>query len=435
MQNGRSARGKLSPAGDDTGVEVIQSGEILDSVNVVLPTSVMAELQRLGLMPTDKPLHKLPIYRPFLEWARTTFGVSNVYLAPYDWRKGAGPTTSEQIDKVVNDAIAKTQAKKVILLAHSLGGLVCRDYIAGPGKGKVDALIAVGTPWLGAPKTARGLEWGYNFGVGFTSRPSEFVPNLYFYVKDPANPGKPIHCEPPFRLTFLSNDVTADLARTFPSVFQQLPTPDLQQLYGRSFLFGLTPDAALARLRDKNPVLYDAAQAWRKDHLKEDNFGVVHYAIAGLCDPKGDPSEFQDMQMALRDQVTLDGGDVRDPFNKIFISKRKQIFDEIDSRNIPVFLDDFIAMDTDAGWGDGTAPLLSATASASSGPAHHSTRRTPRSIWARMSGSSYWRSISRSRMARCSTTPPSARKCSEPLASARRPPAWLPTLASTISES
>jgi pimeloyl-ACP methyl ester carboxylesterase len=364
--SGRSARGKLSPAGDDTGVEVLQTGGVLDSVRVVLPGFVMSELLRFGLMPPDKPLHTLPIYATFLDWAQTTFGSSAVFLAPNDWRKGAGPVTSEQIDKVVEAARSETKAKKVILLAHSLGGLICRDYIAGVGKGKVDALIAVGTPWLGAPKTARGLEWGYNFGVGFTARPNRFFPNLYWYVKDPSNPGTPIRRDPPFRLTFLANEVTADLARNYPSVFQQLPTPDLQQLYGKSFLFGLTPDAALARLRDKNPALYDAAQIWRKEHLKEDNFGVAHYAIAGLCDPSGDPSEFQDMQMALPgpDHLTAAGNSLRDFANREAIRTRRQIFDQIKSQNIPIFLDEFIAMDTDPAWGDGTSPLLSATAGA-----------------------------------------------------------------------
>ena len=361
-----ATRGRLSPAGDDTDVEVLQPGDVLDSVKVIWPTSVTAELQRFGLMPPDKPLHKLPIYESFLDWARETFGPSVVYLAPNDWRKGAGPAASEQIDKAVDAAMAKTKARKVILLAHSLGGLVCRDYIAGRGKGKVNALIAVGTPWLGAPKTARGLEWGYNFGVGFTARPNEWFPNLYWYVKDPSNPSKPVRRDPPFRLTFLSNDVTADLARNFPCVYQQLPTADLQQLYGKSFLFGLTPEAALARLRDKNPALYDAAQAWRKEHLKEDNFGVVHYAIAGLCDPTGDPGEFQDMQMALPgpDHLTAAGNSLRDLANREAIRQRRRIFDQIKAKNIPVFLDEFIAMDTDAAWGDGTSPLLSATAGA-----------------------------------------------------------------------
>ncbi|MDR3623293.1 MAG: alpha/beta hydrolase [Paludisphaera borealis] len=361
------SQGMLSPSGDDTGVQVLQPGEVLDSVRVVLPAFVKSELERIGLMPTDKPLHHLPVYAPFLDWARNTFGPSAVYLAPYDWRKGAGHASSQRIDTVVDEALAKTGAKKVILLAHSLGGLVCRDYIAGAGKGKVDALISVGTPWLGAPKSARGLEWGYNFGVGFTTKPTPFLPKLYWYVIDPANPGKPIREEPPFRLTFLPNEATAGLARNFPCVYQQLPTADLQRLYGKPFLFGLSPEASLSHLRDKNPALYDESQTWRKDHLKDDNFGVAHYAIAGLCDSKGDPGDFQDMQMALPGDdhlTTVDGGGLHDVVNRRIIKERRRVFTEIQSRRIPVFLDEFIAMDTDVDWGDGTSPLLSATASA-----------------------------------------------------------------------
>lgn len=367
LLGGTPARGKLSADGDERGVEDVRPGEVLDSVRFVVPASVVAQLQQFRLMPPDKPLHCLPIYGPFLAWARATFGTSAIFLAPYDWRKGAGAESSALIDAVVDRAIAQTGAPKVILLSHSLGGLVCRDYVAGPGRGKVDALIAVGTPWLGAPKTIRGLEWGYNFGVGFTARPNDWLKNLYWYVIDPANPGRPVRKDPPFRLTFLSNEVTAGLARNYPCVYQQLPTDDLQRLYGKPFLFGLTPEATLARLRGWNPALYDAAQAWRKDRLKADNFGVAHYAIAGVCDPSGDPGEFQDMQMAMPgpEHLTSRGGDrLLDGINQRIINDRRRAFQAVADRKIPVFLDEFIATDTDVALGDGTSPLLSATAGA-----------------------------------------------------------------------
>jgi hypothetical protein len=72
------------------------------------------------------------------------------------------------------------------------------------------------------------------------------------------------------------------------------------------------------------------------------------------------------MQMALPgpDFLTADGGTLGDAINAEIITERRKIFNEINDRNVPLFLDEFVATDTDAGWGDGTSPLLSATAGA-----------------------------------------------------------------------
>ena len=77
---------------------------------------------------------------------------------PYDWRKGACDENAAAIDAKVEQALRTTGAKQVVLIAHSLGGLVCRDYISrGDNARKVRALIAVGTPWLGARRPAGAL--------------------------------------------------------------------------------------------------------------------------------------------------------------------------------------------------------------------------------------------------------------------------------------
>ncbi len=360
------AKGRLNASGGEEGVEVLTTAGIVDAVAFVPPPAVMAELARFEMTPTGQRLTHLPIYAPFMRWGRTTFGEANWSEAPYDWRKGAGPDVSKQIDATVDETLRRTGATKVILVAHSLGGLVCRDYIEGPGRGKVDAIVSVGTPWLGALKTARGLAWGYNFGVGFTARPSRFLPNLYWYARDEMNPGSLTRFDPPLRLTFLDNEATALLAANYPSAYQQLPTDDYMDLYGKSIIFGLTPEQAKAKIREKNPRLFDESLAWRRAHLDGDNHGVAHVLIAGLCDPGGDPGEFQEMQMALPgpESLTAVGRGLRDRANDFIINQRRRLFDQIKARGIPLYLDEFIATDRDVSWGDGTAPVLSATAGA-----------------------------------------------------------------------
>ncbi len=360
------ARGGLNPAGGDDGVEKLTVGGIVDSVAFVPPIDTMGELARLQMTPIGAKLTHLPVYADFSAWGRDTFGTKNWFEAPYDWRKGAGAEASARIDAVVEQARQQTGAAKVILVAHSLGGLVCRDYIAGLGRGKVDAIIAVGTPWLGALKTARGLAWGYNFGVGFTTRPNRFLPELYWYARDASNSGQLIRENPPFRLTFLDNAATAQLAANYPCVYQQLPTKDFMALHGKSIVFGSTPEQALATLRAKNPRLFDEALAWRNDRLNGDNFGVAHHLIAASCDPTCDPGEFQDMQMALPgpESLTAEGGSHFDGVNNWVIAQRRKIFDEIKGRGVPLYLDEFVATETEVFLGDGTSALLSATAGA-----------------------------------------------------------------------
>lgn len=84
---------------------------------------------------------------------------------PYDWR-----LSNEQhfgaLDRVVNDMRVKSGRDKVVLLAHSMGGLIARGYVlSSPTRAaKVDAVITMGTPFWGSPKVFYALVAGYTFG-------------------------------------------------------------------------------------------------------------------------------------------------------------------------------------------------------------------------------------------------------------------------------
>ena len=71
------------------------------------------------------------------------------------------PQLSERIDTVC----AATGAKKLTLLGHSMGGLLCRAYLARHGHAKVAALITLATPH-GGSELAR-------FGIGQNARDME----------------------------------------------------------------------------------------------------------------------------------------------------------------------------------------------------------------------------------------------------------------------
>lgn len=79
------------------------------------------------------------------------------YAFPYDWRKSPELTLGA-LDAEVDDVLSKTGAKRVVLMAHSMGGLVTQAYIANPAYAeKVVRAITLGTPYWGAPKSHTAL--------------------------------------------------------------------------------------------------------------------------------------------------------------------------------------------------------------------------------------------------------------------------------------
>jgi len=90
----------------------------------------------------------------------------NLFELAYDWRLD-NATHFAALDKVIDDALNRNpEAKKVILLAHSMGGYIARAYILSRPEraAKVDSLITMGTPYWGTPKPYYGVVSGYTFG-------------------------------------------------------------------------------------------------------------------------------------------------------------------------------------------------------------------------------------------------------------------------------
>jgi pimeloyl-ACP methyl ester carboxylesterase len=80
-----------------------------------------------------------------------------VYAYPYDWRKSplrAVPGLNAEVKKVITES----GASRVVLMAHSMGGLVTQAYISNPLYAeKVSRAITLGTPYWGAPKSHTAL--------------------------------------------------------------------------------------------------------------------------------------------------------------------------------------------------------------------------------------------------------------------------------------
>lgn len=71
----------------------------------------------------------------------------------YDWRR-AVPVSVPGLDAAIDALLDDTGASRVVLMAHSMGGLVSRAYIGNAGfADKVSRFVTLGTPYWGAPKT------------------------------------------------------------------------------------------------------------------------------------------------------------------------------------------------------------------------------------------------------------------------------------------
>ena len=109
-----------------------------------------------------------PVYEPldqFLEGQGYIDGQTLFYF-PYDWRKDY-INMDQALDDMINLALQRSGKDKVILMGHSTGGVVARNYLLRRGTAKVDQLITMGTPYIGAPVPARAMEVGDDMGLGW----------------------------------------------------------------------------------------------------------------------------------------------------------------------------------------------------------------------------------------------------------------------------
>src|SRR5215831_18369368 len=106
-------------------------------------------------------LWKIDGYGELTKSVRDSFDVTegqNYFEFPYDWRRD-NRAAARRLDALIRAALPAWRDRsgnlraKVILLAHSMGGLICRYWIeAMEGWKDCRALITFGTPYRGSLK-------------------------------------------------------------------------------------------------------------------------------------------------------------------------------------------------------------------------------------------------------------------------------------------
>jgi hypothetical protein len=89
----------------------------------------------------------------------------DLFAAPYDWRKdiaGSVPALAAKISQ----ALARSATGKINIIAHSMGGLVLKKYLAGLSDASfLDKVVLAGVPELGAPDAYKILNYGDDLGI------------------------------------------------------------------------------------------------------------------------------------------------------------------------------------------------------------------------------------------------------------------------------
>jgi pimeloyl-ACP methyl ester carboxylesterase len=87
----------------------------------------------------------------------------DLFVAFYDWRKSVSNSAVNYLIPWIDRARTRSGKSKVILVGHSMGGLVSRSYMqsaAYAGRNDVEQLITLGTPHRGAPEAYYPWEGG-----------------------------------------------------------------------------------------------------------------------------------------------------------------------------------------------------------------------------------------------------------------------------------
>jgi hypothetical protein len=92
----------------------------------------------------------------------------NLFTAPYDWRLDITKSVSVLTAQIAQ-AVAVSPTGKINIVAHSMGGLVLKKYLAGLTSGAsaalLDKVILVGVPELGAPYAFKILNYGDDLNI------------------------------------------------------------------------------------------------------------------------------------------------------------------------------------------------------------------------------------------------------------------------------
>jgi hypothetical protein len=159
-------------------LELNASGEPANAATHIVVSPIRGDDQTVTI---DAELQRIPLQGPFtglvrnlqqllgykLDQSKSAYQNEDLFVFTYDWRK-TNAAIASYLANFIDFILDRTGANKVNIIAHSMGGIVTKQYLldqAAAGSSKIDNLIFVGTPHLGSPNapysmiTGKFLEW------------------------------------------------------------------------------------------------------------------------------------------------------------------------------------------------------------------------------------------------------------------------------------
>ncbi len=238
------------------------------------------------------------------------------FIFPYDWRKDLTDNIF-LLDEKINNATTSAGTTKAQIVAHSMGGLIARDFIRDPERAeKVDAIIELGTPHAGTPA---------------------FLAHL-LYDK----------CIKHFGVCIINGEKINSLVQNFPGAHQLMPSKLYYELYFRPQDYPFKDSRDIDGNGVKDALNYDQANILLSNLGK--NMNLINKAELyhdSLDTTYGNTNGVKTYIIAGSGQPTI--GQIHDYYGFTLWNNRLELpFGEP-------------KLDADAINGDDTVPILSAT--------------------------------------------------------------------------
>lgn len=247
---------KMSLPGEDSYLGELELSNVGTSLNMLNPVDIIRKI--------NIPLFARDTFDGLIKTLENSGYVENIdlFVFPYDWRVDVSETANK-LKETIDRIKFQTEATKVDLLAHSMGGLVIKDYIKKFGNDSVESFIDLATPHNGAPKSFETIMYGET------------------------------------DIAILNRNTIKFISQNMPSVYALLPSQkyfdDTDQSYkyyvfdGINNLERLTFEQTKNYLKNagRNSALVDRADALHQeiDNLNPADYGVKTYNIVGCGTP------------------------------------------------------------------------------------------------------------------------------------------------------
>ena len=240
----------------DTYLDVLQIDNQQDNISgIVKPTDILRSIE-------DKDF-----FSALIQELKNNGYQENkdLFVFPYDWRLNLDYTAGDSpyfwqktLKQEIEYVEATTSSAKVDIIAHSMGGLLVKDYISKYTNNSIDKFIDIATPQLGAPLAFKILNYGDNLGF------CKIILGL--------------------NVCILNEQEIKKISQNMPAIYQLLPSrkyfdSGIPGIYANSYILDGSQNAFILGALNYNQSINYLATAKEKDSSTRNQFLLGYSGI------------------------------------------------------------------------------------------------------------------------------------------------------------